>query len=174
MSQGKRGQFLERLIETSNKMYENKGMALIHKVPTPWNVMYDRRTGRVRNAFPERKSTVDFAGISHGRSIAFEAKTTKIRTRFPLDNFEQHQINYLIKHQEQGGVSFSIIFFEKHNEHFFLTADDLHDWWSESKVGGRKSIPYEWFTLNCDMVRSRNGIALDFLEHTNTVYKGKR
>lgn len=174
MSLGKRGQFLERLIETSNKMYENKGVALINKVPTPWNVMYDKRTRRVINAFPERKSTVDFAGISQGQSIAFEAKTTNVKTRFPLNNFEQHQVDYLMKHQEQGGASFSIIFFEVHNEHFFLTADDLHDWWSESKVGGRKSIPYEWFTLNCDMVRSRNGIALDFLEYINSSYKGQQ
>lgn len=174
MTYGKRGQTLERMIEYSNQTYKNRGMALIDKVPTPWNVHYNRRTGRVMNAFPEKKGTVDFIGISHGRSIAFEAKNTKVRTRFPLDNVAEHQVVYLEKHQEQGGISFVIVNFEKHNEAYFLKADDLIEWWHNQFNGGRKSIPYEWFKLNCDLIKSRNGIMLDYLFYCGTAYKEKR
>lgn len=31
------------------------------------------------------------------------------------------------------------------------------------KNGGRKSIPYEYFLTNCDLVKSKNGILLDYL-----------
>src|SRR5690625_8018006 len=109
MTQANRGKRLEDLIEYSNTIYKQKGQALIDKVPTPWSVSYDRKTKRVYRAFPQKKGTVDFIGISHGRSIAFDAKNTNIRTSFPLKNVEEHQLNYLINHQDQGGISFIIV-----------------------------------------------------------------
>lgn len=172
--QGKRGQTLEIMVEHSNKAYKNRGMALVDKVPTPWNVHYNRRTGRVANAFPEKKGTVDFIGVSHGRSLAFEAKSTRIRTRLPLENFQKHQVQYLLTHQEQGGISFCIVHFEKHNETYFLKADDVIEWWNGQFEGGRKSIPYEWFKMNCDLIKSNNGVVLDYLAYCNTVYKEKQ
>jgi len=175
MSYGKRGMALENLVEYSNQVYKNKGMALVDKVPTPWNVSYDKRTGRVFRAFPEKKGTVDFIGISHGRSLAFDAKNTKERTRFPLSNVEQHQVDYLLNHQDQGGISFFIIFFEKHNEAYYTPIDKFIDWWNGQFEGGRKSIPYEWFTLNVDRIKTRNGVPLDYLTNCEPVktVKGK-
>lgn len=175
MSYGKRGMILENMVEYSNQAYKNKGMARVDKVPTPWNVHYNKKTGKVIRAFPQKKGTVDFIGISHGRGIAFDAKNTKERTRFPLDNVEQHQVDYLLNHQDQGGISFFIIFFEKHNEAYFMPIDKFIGWWEEQFKGGRKSIPYDWFTLNVDRIYSRNGVLLDYLtncEPLQTV-KGK-
>ena len=163
LSYGKRGMQLESLIEYTNNIYKKRGMALVDKVPTPWNVHYDKRTGKVIRAFPQKKGTVDFVGISHGRSIAFDAKSTKERTRFPLSNVEQHQVDYLLQHQEQGGISFFIIFFEKHNEAYYMPINKFIGWWKGQFEGGRKSIPYDWFVLNLDKIKSRNGIPLDYL-----------
>jgi len=163
MTQANRGKRLEDLIEYSNTIYKQKGQALIDKVPTPWSVSYDRKTKRVYRAFPQKKGTVDFIGISHGRSIAFDAKNTNIRTSFPLKNVEEHQLNYLINHQDQGGISFIIVSFAKHNEHYILMIDDLKRWWDGQFNGGRKSIPYEWFVMNCNLIKSRNGIPLDYI-----------
>lgn len=163
MGYGKRGKTLENIIEYSNKVYKNKGKALITKIPTPWNVHYNKKTGRVIRAFPEKKGTVDFTGVSHGRSIAFDAKNTKERTRFPLSNVEQHQVDYLLKHQEQGGISFFVIHFEKHNEAYYVPIDKFMVWWEGQFEGGRKSIPYDWFTFNADLIESKNGIPLDYL-----------
>lgn len=162
---GKRGMTLENMIEYTNNTYRVKGMALINKVPTPWNVHYNKRTGKVIRAFPQKKGTVDFTGISHGRSIAFEAKSTKERTRFPLQNVEEHQVNYLKMHQDQGGISFFIIYFEKHREAYFLKLNKFLKWWEEQFKGGRKSIPHKWFKFNANLIKSRNGVFLDYLSH---------
>lgn len=182
MSYGKRGMALENLIEYSNQVYKNKGMALINKVPTPWNVHYNKRTGKVIRAFPQQKGTVDFVGISHGRAIAFDAKNTKERTRFPLSNVEQHQVDYLLNHQDQGGISFFIICFEKHNEVYYMPINKFIGWWEGQFKGGRKSIPYDWFVLNVDKIYSRNGVPLDFLTNCKPIktikgrinYRGSR
>lgn len=165
MSFGKRGMALENMVELSNKTYKNKGMALIDKVPTPWVVNRNKRTGKVFNAFPQKKGTVDFVGVSHGRSIAFEAKSTKQRTRFDLSNIQQHQVDYLLKHQDQGGISFFIIRFDKYDEVYYLTIDQLIGWWDNQFKGGRKSIPYDWFVENVDLIKSKNGVLLDYLSN---------
>ena len=173
MSYGKRGMALENLVEYTNNIYKNKGMALIDKVPTPWSVSYDKRTGRVFRAFPQKKGTVDFVGISHGRSIAFDAKSTKERTRFPLSNVEQHQVDYLINHQDQGGISFFIIFFANHNEAYYVPFQKFLDWWERHYEGGRKSIPYKWFLLNVDKIQTKNGVPLDYLPHCQRVLRNE-
>lgn len=175
MSYGKRGMVLENTIEYSNQIYKNKGRALIDKVPTPWNVHYNKKTGRVIRAFPQKKGTVDFIGVSRGRAIAFDAKSTKVKTRFPLDNIEQHQVNYLIQHQAQGGISFFIIYFEAHREAYYLTIDKLVKWWEAQFKGGRKSIPYEWFVLHTEPIKAGNGVPLDYLSVCHSTEKlGKR
>lgn len=165
-----RGKWLEMVIERSNTVYKNKGVALVNKIPTNWIVHYDKNK-RASKAIPEKKGTVDFIGVSQGRSIAFDAKSTKERKRFPLDNVHTHQVEYLIKHQEQGGISFFIVYFEKHNEFYYLPLNEFLKWWEEAKKGGRKSIPYEWFVENAEKIKTRNGIPLDYLSHTG-VFKG--
>lgn len=174
MGYGKRGKALENLIEYTNNVYKNQGVALVDKVPTPWNVSYDKKSKKVIRAFPEKKSTVDFVGLSHGRGIAFDAKNARETTRFPLKNIEEHQVRYLINHQDQGGISFFIICFEKKNEHYFLTIDQLVQWWNEAIEGGRKSIPYEWFVLNCYQIKSEKNVPLHYLKYCNTAYKQPR
>lgn len=170
MSYGKRGQALELMIEQANRVYRGKGLALVDKVPTPWKVFYNKRTGKVRSAFPEKKSTVDFIGVSHGRSIAFDAKSTKIKTRFDLDLIEPHQMEYLIRHKDQGGISFFIVEFSSLRETYYLEIDKAREWWEKARNGGRKSIPYEWFVVNCPRIRSGHGVSLDYLKYCETVY----
>lgn len=160
----KNGQALENTIEYTNNLYRSKGKALIHKEPTPWNVSYNPRK-RINVAFPEKKGTVDFKGVSEGRPIAFDAKSTKNKTSFPLKNVQDHQIKYLDDHQNHGGISFFIVEFEMFKETYFITFDQLHSWWIGSKRGSRKSIPYQYFKDECDLIRSRNGVSLDYLEH---------
>jgi len=164
MAQGKRGKFLESKIEQTNNMYKAKGWALVDKVPTPWNVSYNRRTGKVFQAFPEEKGTVDFVGISQGNSIAFDAKSTDNKTSFPLKNIKHHQVKYLEIHQEQGGISFMIVDFDKLRKVFLLTYDQLKIWWVDSFRKGRKSIPYSFFNNECKQIASSRGVAVDYLE----------
>ena len=173
MSYGKRGAALEKAIEQTNLVYKRRGWALIDKVPTPWVVQYNKQTHKVKSAFPGKKGTVDFVGVSQGRSIAFDTKNTNNKTNFPLSNVEQHQIDYLLNHLDQGGISFFIIAFAKLNEVYYVPITEFHEWWVSAQDGGRKSIPYEWFRLNCDMVTPGNGVLLDYIQCCKTLQKAE-
>ena len=162
ISPANRGMAFEHLVEYTNRCYRMKGIAHIEKVPTPWKVV--RRGNRIISAFPEKKGTVDFIGVSHGRMIAFDAKSTRERTRFPLDNIEDHQMAFLKSWKDQGAIAFFLVEFVKHQEVYFLPYREAEKWWEEAKQGGRKSIPYEWFMEHCDLVKSSRGIPLDYLK----------
>lgn len=171
MSQGKRGAALENAIEQTNAIYKRRGWALIDKVPTPWVVHYNKQSKKVQNAFPGKKSTVDFIGISQGRSIAFDTKNTNNKTSFPLSNVEEHQVAYLLNHLDQGGISFFIISFGILGKVFYVPINDFNEWWVSAKDGGRKSIPYEWFNVHCDVIEPGNGVTLDYIKCCNTLQK---
>ena len=166
---GKRGMALEEMIEYPNVIYNNKGLALINKVPTDWTVHYDKKRKKVIHAYPNQKGIVDFIGVSNGKSIAFDAKSTNIKTNFPLNNIKQHQIDYLRNHHKHGGISFFLIAFNKRNEYFFLSINQAYKWWKNMLQGGRKSIPYDWFVFNCESIKSGNGVPLDYLKVCGTM-----
>lgn len=107
---------------------------------------------------------VDFIGVSHGRMIAFDAKSTREHTRFPLENIEEHQMAFLKSWRDQGAITFFLVEFAKKHEVYLLRFSDAEKWWEQSKQGGRKSIPYEWFVEHCDLVKSSRGITIDYLK----------
>ena len=153
-----RGMGLETLIEYANAQYAAKGIALIQKVSTPWKVV--RRGKQIVSAFPEKKSTVDFTGVYRGVGIAFDAKETDLKTRFPYSNVEDHQIEFMKKWDINGGYAFFIIEFKAHKETYFLPFSQFmsHGIW----VG--KSIPYKWFKEHGQKIDQGNGMALDYLK----------
>lgn len=175
MSYANRGMALENMIDHSNQTYLNKKIAQVNKIPTPWSVNYNRQTGKVHRAYPQKKGTVDFIGVSDGVPLAFDAKTTKEKTRFPLSNVEEHQVEYLWNHTMQGGISFFIIYFEHKNEVYYMPIETFVGWWDQQFEGGRKSIPYEWFTNNVERIYSKNGVIVDYLENCQRLnsVKGK-
>lgn len=152
-----RGASFESLIEFANNQYAAKRIALIQKVATPWKVI--RQGKKIISAFPEKKSTVDFIGVSMGRAIAFDAKST-LETRFPLSNIEQHQIDFLERWQRQNGIAFFLIEFAKLHEVYYLSFDEVKTWW-DGMENGRKSIPYEYFRM-CRRVE-QGRVVLDYL-----------
>ena len=163
ISPANRGMSFEQLVEYTNRCYFLKGMADVRKVATPVKVLRISK-GRIRDGFFEKKSTVDFIGVSHGRAIAFDAKSTRNRTRFPLSNIEPHQMAFLKSWKDQGAIAFFLVEFAKHQEVYFLPYREAEKWWEQAKQGGRKSIPYEWFVQNCDLVRPDKGIPLHYLK----------
>lgn len=161
VSYANQGLTFDNMIELSNKMYATKGWATIQKVQTPWSVV--RNGKKIISAFPEEKSSVDYIGVFNGRAIAFDAKSTVERTRFPLSNIEDNEFYFLTNWRNNGGISFILVEFTKLQETYLVLMDDFEIWWNEAKGGGRKNIPYEWFLLNCNLVKSKNGILLDYL-----------
>lgn len=167
---GGRGSALENRVIMANKQYRERGMGEIVQMPVPIDIYWkDLRTRQVKGKL-KKKSTVDFYGVSQGRFIAFDCKSTLERTRFPLSNIEQHQMDYLESVRNQGGIPFFLVEFSKFGQVFYLPYKEVAEWWRKAKEGGRKSIPYEWFRLHCDMVLPGRGTALDYLK---CVFKNK-
>ena len=63
-SRGLRGSVLEEMINMSNEVYRNHGLALIQKVPTPITpINIDKESRHITLAYFEQKSTVDYIGV---------------------------------------------------------------------------------------------------------------
>jgi recombination protein U len=141
-----RGMTLEEDINMTNQYYLDMDLAVIHKKPTPVqivNVNYPKRSAAViTEAYFKQASTTDYNGLYRNRHIDFEAKETKNKTSFPLANIHDHQIKHMESIVSHGGICFMIIRFALHNETYYLSADKLFLHWYEKQRDGRKSIPY--------------------------------
>ncbi|WP_366160248.1 Holliday junction resolvase RecU [Bacillus infantis] len=139
-----RGMTLEDDINETNAFYLERGLAVIHKKPTPVqivNVDYPKRSAAViKEAYFKQASTTDYNGLYKGRYIDFEAKETKNGTSFPLKNFHAHQISHMRRIVAQGGICFVLLRFSESEEIFFLEACSLFPFWERMENGGRKSI----------------------------------
>ncbi|KJJ41763.1 Holliday junction resolvase [Bacillus subtilis] len=141
-SYSNRGMTLEDDLNETNKYYLTNQIAVIHKKPTPVqivNVHYPKRSAAViKEAYFKQSSTTDYNGIYKGRYIDFEAKETKNKTSFPLQNFHDHQIEHMKQVKAQDGICFVII--SAFDQVYFLEADKLFDFWDRKEKNGRKSI----------------------------------
>lgn len=139
-----RGMVLEEEINQSNEYYLARGIAVIHKKPTPIqivNVDYPKRSAaKIKEAYFKKSSTTDYNGVYKGYYIDFDAKETQSKTSFPLKNFHEHQINHLQQCLNQGGICFAIIKFTSDNSVYLYKASDLILNWQAQFNGGKKSI----------------------------------
>ncbi|WP_160722166.1 Holliday junction resolvase RecU [Bacillus sp. USDA818B3_A] len=143
-SYSNRGMTLEEDLNETNQYYREKKIAVIHKKPTPVQIVqvdYPNRSAAViKEAYFKLASTTDYNGVYKGRYIDFEAKETQNTTSFPLKNFHQHQIQHMEEVVDQGGICFVILRFTKFEQVYFLEAKHLLKFWERMKTGGRKSI----------------------------------
>lgn len=160
-SHANRGAILERLLDMTNKQYLNKGVADIRKIPTPVKIM--KHNGKSVTGYTQKGEWVDYVGVTNGRSIIFDAKETRENTRFPLDNLSSHQFDILKSWHEKGAHAFLLVSFVKKDEVYLLPFKQLQKAWTGFLGNGRKSIPYDEFVLNCDLVKSGRGYVLDYL-----------
>ncbi|MEK3886062.1 Holliday junction resolvase RecU [Bacillus sp. FSL K6-3431] len=144
ISYAKRGMALEDDINDTNLYYLARGMAVIHKKPTPIQIVdvdYKKRsTAVIKEAYFRQASTTDYNGICEGKYIDFEAKETQSTTSFPLVNFHEHQISHMRNIVQHNGIAFVILRFSKTEEVFLLESEVLFNFWDRMKNGGRKSI----------------------------------
>lgn len=161
-SQSNRGMELETLLNYTNESYLARGIAVVHKRPTPVKIVKTKGS-RVLSAFLEAPSTVDYEGVYNGRSLQFEAKQTKEKQRFPLDNVHPHQVEHMRGCMKQGAVTFVVLEFSSLHEIFFVPGKMIVDAWDKAKDGGRKSIPYEDINVMCYLIKPGRGVPLDYL-----------
>lgn len=138
-----RGMNLEDDLNQTNQYYLSHDIAVIHKKPTPIQIVkvdYPQRTAaKIVEAYFRTPSTTDYNGLYKGRYIDFEAKETKTKS-FPFINISLHQINHLESIIKHGGIAFIIIAFTSINEVYLLDASYMIDAY---KHGKRKSMTYE-------------------------------
>lgn len=143
-SYGNRGMTLEEDLNVTNEYYLEQGIAVIHKKPTPVQIVtvdYPKRSAAViKEAYFKQASTTDYNGVYQGKYIDFEAKETKFTTSFPMKNFHDHQIDHMKSVLEQNGICFVILRFSTEEQVFLLPAEHLLVFWKRMKDGGRKSI----------------------------------
>lgn len=165
-SRGLRGSTLEEIINMTNALYEKKEIALIKKVPTPIKpIKIDKKKRTIKLAYFEQKSTVDYMGIAQGIPIAFDAKKTAKKS-LPITNIHEHQIDYMKKFQDQGGIAFLLVYFSKQDLYKFIPFKTLKDYYDNSKKGGRKSIPCSEIDERY-IIKNKKGQYLNYLECVN-------
>lgn len=144
-NQAKRGMTLEEELNHANAYYLATDRAVIHKKPTPIQIVHvdypARSAAKITEAYFREASTTDYNGIYHGNYIDFDAKETANKNSFPLKNVHNHQVVHLKKVIEQGGLAFMVIRFSKRSETFVIWAQLLFEYWDQQEQ--RKSIPYD-------------------------------
>ena len=84
------------------------------------NVHYPKRSKAVINeAYFRTPSTTDYNGVYRSHYIDFEAKETKIKRLFPLNNIHDHQVAYAKAHVQRG-IVFLIMRFKVLDEVYLL------------------------------------------------------
>lgn len=167
------GMTLEADIDLTNQYYLSHQIAVIHKKPTPIQVVdvsYPARNkAKIIEAYYRTPSTTDYNGLYKGKYIDFDCKETNSKTSFPFSNIHEHQVRHLSEIDAHGGIAFIIIGWSQYNEYFVLSIKDLLPLWQESKSGGRKSIAYSFFKENCKTIPFGYQPRLDYLKVIDTL-----
>lgn len=129
-SRGLRGSTLEELINRTNERYSEMGLALIQKIPTPITpVKIDKEHRHITLAYFDKISTVDYIGAVQGIPVCFDAKECSADT-FPLQNIHEHQVRFMEKFEQQGGISFLLIYYTGREELYYMTYTQIRKFWA--------------------------------------------
>lgn len=162
---GKRGMSLESDINSSNKYYLENDIAVIYKKPTPIKVVkvdYNKRINtKITEAYYEVPSTTDYNGIYKGKYIDFEAKESKSKTSFPINNIHKHQIDHLERIERHGGISFIIIRFSVLNKTFLILTKDFIQYFESNN---KKSIPVSFIEEKGFLIKDGYNPIIDYLK----------
>src|SRR5690606_7003771 len=133
------GMTLESDIDETNRYYRSKDIAIIHKKPTPIQVVQvsypARNKAKIVEAYYRTPSTTDFNGVYKGLYIDFDAKETSSKTSFPLTNIHQHQIRHLKDVTDHGGIAFLLVGWKHYNEYYLLAYKHIALLWENAQKG---------------------------------------
>ena len=145
----------EKMINATNDYYLTHGMAVIHKKPTPVQIVrvdYPQRSrAKIVEAYFRQASTTDYSGVYRGHYIDFEAKETRQKNAIPMKNFHLHQIQHMEQVLEQQGICFVLLHFSSQQETYLLPALDLIRFFHQDK--GQKSMPLGYIQENGYLVK---------------------
>ena len=150
----------------------SRGLAVIHKKPTPIQIVkvdYPKRSAaRIVEAYFKTPSTTDYNGIYKGKYLDFEAKETK-KQNFPFTNISVHQIEHLKSVIEHQGIAFVIIAFTHLNEVYLVNASYVIDAYYQPD---QKSISYQTVKEKGHLIEQGFNPRLDYLKIIDQYYLG--
>lgn len=174
-SYSNRGMTLEEDLNETNEYYRDRKIAVIHKKPTPVQIVqvdYPKRSAAViKEAYFKQASTTDYNGVFKGKYIDFEAKETQNPSSFPLKNFHEHQIRHMEEVLQQGGICFVILRFTKNEQVYLLEAKHLLSFWERMINGGRKSITKQEIEQNGHYIPLGFQARIDYIRIIETLYQ---
>ena len=164
-----RGMSLEQQINESNKYYLLEDIAVVHKKPTPVQIVkvdYPQRSrAKITEAYFRQASTTDYSGVYKGHYVDFEAKETHQKTVFPLKNFHEHQIVHMSNVLAQRGIAFILLHFAALDETYLLPSSYLITFYYEKN--GLKSIPLAYIRENGYKIETNHIPRIPYLEIVN-------
>lgn len=165
-SRGLRGSTLEDLINRTNEKYLENGLALIQKIPTPITpINIDKENRHITLAYFDQKSTVDYIGAVQGIPVCFDAKECAVDT-FSLQNIHDHQVEFMINFEKQGGIAFLILYYSHKDLFYYLNLKQLLSFWNRAQEGGRKSFRFDELDMKFAMPK-KNGVLVPYLDMLN-------
>jgi recombination protein U len=169
-----RGMTLEEDLNITNQYYRERGICLIHKKPTPVQIVrvdYPKRSAaKITEAYFKKPSTTDYNGVYRGRYIDFEAKETRNLSALPLQNFHEHQVHHMEQVKAHNGIAFIIIKFHNEGTPYLVDADLIIEYWNAQNSGGRKSIPKKIITFYGQTISIGLHPRIDFIKAVDAVY----
>lgn len=173
LSHKNRGMTLESDINSSNEYYRSIDKAYIYKKPTPIQITKvdypSRDKAVIKEAFFTIPSTTDYNGLYKGKYIDFEAKETKSKTSFALNNIHSHQIEHIKNINNHGGIAFLIVRFTTINETYLLPAKEFL---SFINTTDRKSIPLDYFREYAYLIKDGYMPIVDYLKIVDKLIGG--
>lgn len=168
-----RGMSLENEINSANEYYRIMDLAYIYKKPTPIKIVKTDYPSRdkavIREAYFTIPSTTDYNGLYKGYYVDFEAKETRNKTSFSLNNIHSHQIKHLENIYRHNGIAFLIVRFTTLNKTFLLLVSDLLEFINNNK---RKSIPIDFFDKKGYIIKDSLKPTIDYLKVLDKVMEG--
>ena len=161
-----RGMSFEKMINESNNYYLSRGLAVIHKKPTPIQIVkvdYPHRSrAKIVEAYFRQASTTDYSGVYKGHYIDFEAKETRQKKSMPMKNFHSHQIEHMESVLEQKGICFVLLHFSSLRETYLLPASYLIEFYKIDKGG--KSMPLSYIQEHGYLIEMQQLPSIPYLE----------
>lgn len=167
-----RGMNLENDLNITNKYYIEQNIAYIYKKPTPIKVVKvefnKNKYATIKEAYYSEPSTTDYNGIYKGHYIDFEAKETKNKKSFPLNNIHSHQIQHIRNIVKEKGICFLIIRFTTLFETYLLKAEDFIYYIDNNS---KSSIPIDYIKEKGRIIKDKYIKRVDYLEIVNELWR---
>ena len=162
---GLRGSQSEKVINSTNAKYRELRLALVQKIPTPIKPLEMDDKRHITLAYFEKKSTVDYIGVVQSFPVCFDAKECRGET-FQMLNVHEHQYQFMEDFENQGGISFLLIYFSSVDQYYYMKFFELKKYYARAQTGEKKNFHISELDPHY-FIKAKLGVELHYLEGLN-------